>query len=317
MLSALRAFLTRLIDYAGLFPPASLALEPALRNYAAYCAAPEAWMLARFICPAAQLADLTRYIALFSETSPLEISALGPRANTADEFLAALESSLKKMAAFSVEHGPAVSLPAIELSIPASVRGRAALRALLTASAQLLATSPAPLTPFFEIIPGPDGKQNIADAVEAIAEHNAHRSHPAGFKLRTGGVTAEAFPSPELIAFTVTFCHDQGVPLKCTAGLHHPIRRYDESVQTKMHGFVNVFGAGLLAHAHALNASTVQAILADEDPAHFCFSDDGFAWQDLHASTETIAAARQTALLSFGSCSFEEPRDDLRALGWL
>lgn len=105
--------------------------------------------------------------------------------------------------------------------------------------------------------------------------------------------------------------------MKCTAGLHHPIRRYDESVKTRMHGFVNVFGAGSLAQANNLTASQVQAILEDEEASHFQFDATGLRWHDLKASTEVIAAVRQSALLSFGSCSFDEPLEDLRTLGWL
>jgi hypothetical protein len=40
-----RALLEGLIDYAGLFPPAKLDMRPAVENYAAYLAGPDAWAL--------------------------------------------------------------------------------------------------------------------------------------------------------------------------------------------------------------------------------------------------------------------------------
>ena len=43
--AALRALLENAIDYAGLFPPADLALEQALKNQAAYVRSPDRWML--------------------------------------------------------------------------------------------------------------------------------------------------------------------------------------------------------------------------------------------------------------------------------
>jgi hypothetical protein len=52
---ALRALLAKLIDYAGLFPPASLGLERALANYHHYRQSAHAWMLGRFVIPAAQM----------------------------------------------------------------------------------------------------------------------------------------------------------------------------------------------------------------------------------------------------------------------
>src|SRR5262245_38924762 len=55
---ALRALLGGIIDYAGLFPPAQLPLEEAIRNYARYRTEPESWMLGRFVIPATRLKEL-------------------------------------------------------------------------------------------------------------------------------------------------------------------------------------------------------------------------------------------------------------------
>ena len=66
-----------------------------------------------------------------------------------------------------------------------------------------------------------------------------------------------------------------------------------------------------------LDEVTLRAVIADEDPSHFRFTDDRLSWKDAAASTAEIAAARRDFVTSFGSCSFDEPRDDLRALGWL
>jgi hypothetical protein len=52
MVDPRRELLRGLIDYAGLFPPASLALRDAVRNYEKYRSGPHAWMLARFVIPA-------------------------------------------------------------------------------------------------------------------------------------------------------------------------------------------------------------------------------------------------------------------------
>jgi hypothetical protein len=80
-----------------------------------------------------------------------------------------------------------------------------------------------------------------------------------------------------------------------------------------MHGFLNVLGAGVLAHARGLDEARLGEILRDENPAHFRFTDADLAWLDFTASVPEITAARQW-ILSFGSCSFDEPRDDLRDL---
>jgi hypothetical protein len=134
-----------------------------------------------------------------------------------------------------------------------------------------------------------------------------------GFKLRTGGVTADKFPSTQQIAWAIVQTREAGVPLKCTAGLHHPIRHFNESVQTKMHGFLNVFGAGVLASANGISQTEIQAILEDEDPSNFVFDETGFEWKGLRVASSRIKNARLFAT-SFGSCSFDEPKEDLQAI---
>ena len=80
-----------------------------------------------------------------------------------------------------------------------------------------------------------------------------------------------------------------------------------------MHGFLNVLGAGVLAAEHGWNAVQTAAMLEDEDAASFAFTDDAFTWREWQISTDRIRAHRQL-VTSFGSCSFDEPREDLRAL---
>jgi hypothetical protein len=142
------------------------------------------------------------------------------------------------------------------------------------------------------------------------------RLKPGGFKLRCGGLEAAAFPSCEQVAFVIATCRDATVPLKFTAGLHHPIRHYNAGVQSHMHGFINVFVAGVFAYARGLSEEQLRPILEDQDASSFAFDDAGLRWKDFRATTDEITAARQM-VTSFGSCSFDEPRDDLRKLGWL
>jgi len=55
-------------------------------------------------------------------------------------------------------------------------------------------------------------------------------------------------------------------------------------------------------------------MLGDDDANSFVFDDEMFQWRDWKISTAQIAQRRQL-ITSLGSCSFDEPRDDLRALG--
>ncbi len=71
----------------------------------------------------------------------------------------------------------------------------------------------------------------------------------AALKLRTGGLTADAFPTPGALAAGIAAAHAARVPFKATAGLHHPVRMYRDEVGGVMHGFLNVFGGACLLRA--------------------------------------------------------------------
>jgi hypothetical protein len=261
-------------------------------------------MLGRFICPAAQLAALAPFQDLFTAERPLTISALGPKSPT--DFSAELRTTLAQIETFHAQWGALGKVDALELTLPAAQ----ATPEMLAAVAAALTF---PLNVFYELPFDENWLTHLPNFLDVLATHKTS----VGFKLRTGGVVASAFPSTAQVAAAITACRERGLALKCTAGLHHPLRHFNESVQTKMHGFINVFGAGLLAHTHALSPSGVQTILEDEAAADFEFTEAGFSWCGLSVEAETIAHLRQTALLSFGSCSFDEPREDLQTLGWL
>ncbi|MGH2544621.1 MAG: hypothetical protein ACRDIB_17650, partial [Ardenticatenaceae bacterium] len=318
---AVYAFMVELIDYAGLFPPASLSLPEAFANYARYRRYPDRWMLARFIVPAVRLAELTTLAgSAFRGGEPFSFSVLGRGGADASGSLAALESDRQALATFRDQHGAGVVVDVFEVPLPAAVLeagDRATISELLICARESMGAA-SELMAFFEVPLGVGWEEKVETVVAAIAEENRRDDRGrAGFKLRAGGVHASAFPSPSQVAFALAACRDAGVSMKATAGLHHPIRRFDDSIQTRMHGFLNVFGAGILAHVHRLAPTEIQAIIEDEAPAHFSFTDDEFAWKELSATHDEIARLRQSALISYGSCSFDEPREDLRALGIL
>jgi hypothetical protein len=318
MSAGLRALLEGVIDYAGLFPPTQLPLEPALRNYLKYRQEPERWMLGRFIIQAARLPELGALLKGLPGEAPLPLSVLGRGGPTMAEFSNGLVDDLKAMKdfhsncpgralidGFEVRVAPLV-LPELEnLAQPRNL-----LSILIVAGKSGV---------FLEVGMEGDWRRNLDRLIKRIDRVRTEdaRSSQVGVKLRCGGLEPAAFPSPEQVAAVIIAARDALVPLKFTAGLHHPIRHYHESVKTEMHGFLNVYVAGVLAHRCHLAEDQVRQILEDDNPAHFRFGDDGLAWQDYRASVGEIKLARQLAVTSFGSCSFDEPRDDLRELGLL
>jgi hypothetical protein len=149
---------------------------------------------------------------------------------------------------------------------------------------------------FLEVPPGDDA------ALDAVAERGA------GAKVRCGGATPELFPTPGELAHFICGCRDRGLPFKATAGLHHPIR------DGIAHGFLNLLGATLLAHADGADRDELADLLADEDAAAFSVTDEAFTVRGRAYGEAAVAAARQQLFTGYGSCSFSEPVEDLRGL---
>ncbi|MDQ6624836.1 MAG: hypothetical protein M3Y69_01665 [Verrucomicrobiota bacterium] len=304
MTASLRALLNGTVDYAGLFPPASLALEPALANYSAYVRSADAWMLGAFVLPLAKFDEASADLRGFDVENRLQVSALGAKTDTPAEFITAVERAGETIKTFGAQHGAFAGVTQLEMPL--------ATRPGATIGAAYDALNGIDIPVFWEA-PADAAERTIV----ALAEHrNETAAAQFGFKLRTGGVVPAAFPSSVQIARALVAAVHQHVPIKFTAGLHHPVRLFHSSVQTTMHGFLNVLGAGVLAAEHQWDLLQTVAMLEDEDVAHFVFTEDSFSWREWQISTERIREHRKL-VTSFGSCSFDEPREDLRALNLL
>jgi hypothetical protein len=293
---AIEALLTGLIDYAGLFPPAKLDMATAVRNFLADRRGVHAFMLSRFICPAARLGELAPLLPP-EESVPLSILAAGP-------------GELPSLRSFLDAHAPRVSLGGLETKLPADPAA-AGPSARAFASAVGEAGLPAVPMAFEASFPG-DWRGPAALVTKALAAVPG-----AMLKVRCGGEKPAAFPTALQLACAVAACRDAGLPFKATAGLHHPVRGVRSDAGVTMHGFLNLFGGAVLAKVHRLADTRLAEILASEDRRTFWFRAGRFGWGGLSASAEEIARARAALATSFGSCSFAEPTADLAALGFL
>jgi hypothetical protein len=299
-MTALHALLAGSIDYAGLFPPAELALRDAAENYAAYRASDERWSLGRFVVPAARLRELEQTAADLLPPrmagDPWRLSVLLGTDPTAD-FRVIRELNARNTG----EDGGAM--------VADSVEGKAATP---DAVDSVLASIPAQLEAYVEI----PVDRDPAPLVSAIAARRARA------KIRTGGITADAFPSTPDVARFIAACVTSGVPFKATAGLHHPLRgRYPltyehGSPNGSMFGFLNLFVASAFA-AQGMGIPDVERILDDGSPESFLVAADSIIWCGRRLGPRAIEAARAGTIVSFGSCSFTEPMSDLAAIGLL
>jgi hypothetical protein len=308
-----------LVDYAGLFPPAGLGMAAAVERYARYRTGPDAWALGRFVVPASRLAELEAAMAAL----PAARHSAGPWRLSALASLP-LERDLDTVRTFNTRHERGEAFVAqvdsleIKVASPDDVR-----RACDEASRYSESDGGSPAGPtggeaprrlqlYLECRPG-EGLGAL------LAETHASG---AGVKFRTGGVTPDAVPLPRAAATFIARCAELGLQFKATAGLHHPIRSvrpltYErDAPQATMHGFLNVFVAAALADACHAGVEELIAVIEEQDAGAFLFTGEDVTWRGRRLTAAQIAASRHLAR-SFGSCSFEEPLDDLRTLGLL
>jgi hypothetical protein len=290
--------LRNLIDYAGLFPPASLAMAAALANYNAYLQSEWNWILGRFIVPVTRLDE-------FEVTSAGLPISVGP--SVTNWLLSVLLGSdpvadVARIRQFNARMTNASSGPRAVIE---AVEVRAASADEIT---RLSGIVPVELTTYFEV-----PLDSCAECIAAVAECRRRA------KIRTGGETAHKFPDSESVVEFIRLCAERDVPFKATAGLHHPLRSvhrltYEpESPSGIMHGFINVFFAAAFLRAGMDRKLAVELLEEQSSPA-FQFDEDSVIWRQHRLSPNEIADTRQKFAISFGSCSFTEPIDDLRSL---
>ena len=305
-----RAMLTSLIDYAGLFPPAKLDMGAAVENFARYTRSEHEWMLGRFICPVSQLEAFSQAAGPLLPgtfaTSGYREYATGEPWRISAIIDGNLNANLEVIEEFNAHHADEQNGQARIDMIELKVSDVSAIDVAID-------NIPVNLHPFFEFPIHSDPRGFIA----ALA------GNQSAAKIRTGGITPDAFPTSEQVAAFMVACVAASVPFKATAGLHHICRgenklTYEsDSRSTTMHGFLNVFVAAAAAMARRADPALVCAILNEQDRAAFRFSEEGVQVRDLRIDTMNLARVRESFALSFGSCSFEEPVAELTSVGIL
>lgn len=312
--SSVRTMLTGLIDYAGLFPPAKLEMGPTVRNYARYLRGeghrPEGsgdrggdyrWALGRLIVPISRLdefeGEAEGLLPTGEDDEPWRLSLLTAAAGEGEK----LEADMEGLCAFNAvhekaEHGRAV-IDAIEL--------RARTGGEIDDAMDLI---PEGVRAAFEL----PLREDVRGQIAALAG----TGHCA--KARTGGVTADLIPEAQDVARFIVSCARADTPFKATAGLHHPLRAAhrvgNDGPTLTMHGFVNVLFCAGLALAGDLGEDDAVRLLNDTNPESFRFGESSVSWLGRELTGERLARTRESFFLSFGSCSFDEPIDDLLAM---
>jgi len=291
--TALRALLHGVVDYAGLYPPAALDMATAVREYDHYRTSPDAWMLGRFIVSIGRLDEFAAALRELHPTGPAEwpIAAL---------YGADIAADVRRAQEFN-DAGAGARIDTLE--------GRA------TSDDEIIAAAAHAAEAFTVFVEFP-----LRDDPAPFVE-TARRSG-VNAKMRTGGVTADAFPPATEVVRFMRRCVDAGVLFKATAGLHHPIRAQyrltyaEDAPRGMMYGYLNVFMAAALI-ANGASDDDARSVLEEREANAFEIFDEAFAWRGFRLDAAALKTTRHCVISSFGSCSFREPVDDLQSLGFL
>jgi hypothetical protein len=294
-MNAIQTLLRESIDYAGLFPPAGLDMRAAVGNYARYAAGPWAWALGRFIVPVSRLEEL--------EIELGRIPALGQLPWRGAALLGAdLQADVELLERFNRRHQNAgLLIDTVEVKATSERR-----------VGEITSAVPSGWPTYIELPHAGDPRR----LVQAV--HDSGRRA----KVRTGGVMPEAFPeSRDLLQFLRAVV-ELAVPFKATAGLHHALRATyrltyaENSPRGTMFGFLNLMLAVAFLRM-GMDEAEVAQVLEEGDPDSIQADSAGIAWRGRHLDRTALSESRQMGMISFGSCSFTEPIEDLEAMGLL
>jgi hypothetical protein len=288
VVESLRILLSDAIDYAGLFPPASLGMPAAAGNFARYLQGEFGWMLGRFVVPAERLMELEKLLKP-NRARGWRVTALMGR-NFKDD--------LKSIVQFHLKTGERAHVDAVEFKIATKDE----------------------INPILELLPhGIDSYAEVALRDDLAEQIEAIRMARLKAKVRTGGVNPGAFPRLQQVARFIAVCASAGVPFKATAGLHHPLRGVyamtaaERGPHAPMHGFLNILLAAAAIKAGAMELQLPE-ILALRDGQAIAFHKDGVKLRNLKLTNRQLRETREQLAVAFGSCSFEDPIRDLEAL---
>lgn len=292
--AAAGALLAGLIDYAGLFPPAGLGMEAAVAAYASHRRGPERWILSRFVVPVARLGEFEAALGKLDPAArgdgPWDLSGL---------LGADFAGDARAADAFNARNGGAAVIRSLEVRVD----GVAQVSVVRTAV-------PAPFELFYEVPLRGDLRWLLA-AVRAMGGRA---------KVRTGGITAPDIPAPDAVLKFLEGCAAIRLPFKATAGLHHAVRgeralTYEsEGPRATLHGFLNVLLAAAALWERRPRAEALR-LLESADAGGLGLGGDEVAWGASRFAAESLARARREFVVSVGSCSFDEPVGEIRALG--
>lgn len=274
-----------LFDYAGMFPPAALSFEGALERSARF-----GGLYRPFLVNGDMVLPLDEAQKLTPEALK---EAKYPRHELNLCLVGINKDNLQEAIAFAAKDHGTVKVTAIEAATDLTEDWTAERDQLASLGVGFY------VEPRVSDTEWPAQEAAIWDFIDRLNEGGR-----VGLKVRAAGSTAL---SATTFARIIGEVNARNIPFKATQGLHHPIpeERYGNEF-----GFLGLAMALRLDHALGLSEAERLEILLSDEPADFVLW-DGFGFKMRRAMANKIVLAMQKVPFSIGSCSLDEPDQDL------
>lgn len=315
------ALLGGAIDYAGTFPPAALTLEKAIQRASRWRReGKHPWLMNKMVLP---VADIKKLSASFlyengADGTPWLFAALGTpcQSEASTDFYKTVEWDLRELRRCREKgfySSCRLDIVSYETKVPVGVLAQKSLTKIYDFVSPILERTASLASReikdfYFEVSFEGDWKASLENMVQALVEwldENDELDLIPGIKVRTGGALV---PTVEQIAEAVSQVTSHGLRFKATQGLHHAL------THGKDFGFVNLFAALCLAQGYgteAFGVAEIERCLQETKSENFHFEQGKFSWNRFTMTHEEIEAARRSHGAAFGSCSLDEPDEDL------
>jgi len=310
------ALLAGAIDYAGMFPPASLDLNATMQKAASFrMTAKHPWLMNRIVLSLSEVKKLNAKF-LFgcgANGSPWSISVLSTpsTATSHSDFVKGVDWDFREMRRIQERHyhsSAKVDLVSYEIKLPDTITspGQAITSGeyIFPALEQIETIWPGEMDVYFEVSLEGAWQETLEGVTRIMSEwinENSESPILPGLKVRTGG---KVVPRAEQLAMAIDECAANGVKIKATQGMHHPLTHSGEF------GFVNLFAAVNFAFSwgpQEFSLKDIENCLRSENPKDFVFLESTFSWMGRELTNDQIESARKTHAAALGSCSLDEP----------
>lgn len=329
MTKSLEQLLFQSIDYSGFFLSEEPGLRTTLRNYVNGVNSEYSELISKLVIPHNEIPKLGAFSDRKKELNgPLSICTRGPETNTLDDFKNVMRSIQHEILSVHSAFPGDVRTNTLELKLPTvSVQNLNVEELIKALEAVVINAANSKLLPhrvYFEVPGEALDSELVKKITKVIAVHNRsilkrkiNNYLFSGLKINCGDNGKASVPTADFLADIMLYARDANVAVKFSGGVNESFPTLSSTTKTQVHGFINLFVAGVMAYTQDLDVEETVEILEDSDPNNFKFEEGYLSWKNFKAPAMEIKMLRMLSLTSFSCKSFTSPLEQLKESGLL